>query len=83
MEETFVQEMGITAMQIHPIRLISNSYWKEKPAFVQLTETERCWTMMAVEAGTFRFAVDGVQGEAGAGEMVLCPPHLRIRRVRA
>ncbi|GAA3407878.1 helix-turn-helix domain-containing protein [Paenibacillus hodogayensis] len=67
-------------MLIHPINLISNSYWKEKQSFVQSYERERCWIMIAVEAGRFRFTVDGIDGEAGSGDMVLCPPYVDFYR---
>lgn len=67
-------------MLIHPIRLISNSYWKDKPAFVQSMERERCWIMIAVEAGRFKFEIDGMSGEAAAGDIVLCPPYVDFHR---
>jgi AraC-like DNA-binding protein len=80
MDESSAYETENPAMLIHPIRLISNSYWKEKPAFVQHVERERCWIMIAVEAGRFRFEIDGVSGEASAGDIVLCPPYKDFHR---
>lgn len=67
-------------MLIHPISLISHSYWKEKQSFVQRLERERCWIMIAVEAGRFRYAIGDTPGEAGSGDIVLCPPHTDFQR---
>lgn len=67
-------------MSIHPIRLISNSYWKDKQSFVQQLERERCWMMIAVEDGRFRYKVGDTEGEAARGDIVLCPPHTDFHR---
>lgn len=80
MDASIAYETGNPAMLIHPIQLISNSYWKEKPAFVQHVERERCWIMIAVEAGEFRYEIGGVSGDATVGDIVFCPPHYDFHR---
>jgi AraC-like DNA-binding protein len=80
MDESSAFETESPAMLIHPIRLISNSYWKDKPAFVQQVEHERCWIMIAVETGRVRYGIGELSGEAGAGDIVFCPPYEDFRR---
>lgn len=67
-------------MLIHPIHLISSSYWKDKQAFVQQVEQERCWIMIAVEAGCFRYEIGELAGEATTGDIILCPPYNDFHR---
>lgn len=67
-------------MLIHPIRLISSSYWEEKMAFVQQVEHERCWIMIAVQAGRFRYEIGELSGVASAGDIILCPPYKDFHR---
>jgi len=38
------------------------------------------WAAFIVEEGSMRFRIDGVQGEATRGDIVLCPPGVLVER---
>lgn len=50
-------------------------YWHNKKQFLMARDTDECWTMIAVERGRFVYRVgDAEEGEAGFGDIVVCPP---------
>ncbi|MBB6635465.1 AraC family transcriptional regulator [Cohnella thailandensis] len=55
-------------------RLESHVYWHRKERFALDRDLHAFWTMFAVETGRFRYKVGRFEGEAGSGELVLCPP---------
>ncbi|WP_020618574.1 AraC family transcriptional regulator [Paenibacillus daejeonensis] len=63
-------------------RYISHMYWHRKEQFLLEQDRYAAWTLFAVESGRFRFKIQEHQGEAGAGDMVVCPPQtLFVREV--
>ncbi|WP_159888311.1 helix-turn-helix domain-containing protein [Paenibacillus puerhi] len=62
------------------VRLISHMYWHRKHQFALEYDTYRYWTMFVPEEGRFAFRIGGHAGEAGAGDVVLCPPKVRFHR---
>ncbi len=55
-------------------RLESHVYWHRKERFALDRDLYGSWTMFAVETGRFRYKIGRSEGEAGPGELVLCPP---------
>ncbi|WP_164821287.1 AraC family transcriptional regulator [Paenibacillus koleovorans] len=55
-------------------------YWVEKEQFLLEQDTSRFWTMCAVESGSFRYRIGEQEGEAGFGDVVVCPPETPFNR---
>lgn len=49
-------------------------YWPSKAEFLLHCDTSKFWTAFVVEAGSFTYGVGEHNGEAGQGDIVLCPP---------
>lgn len=49
-------------------------YWRDKASFKFLFSQMPCWILIAIEGGRFTYTIDSVSGEAGAGDVVICPP---------
>lgn len=64
----------------YPARTSNHRYWKEKLQFDLPSSIGSSWTLLAVEGGRFRYEIDGIGGEAKAGDVVICPPQLEFRR---
>ncbi|WP_172195039.1 AraC family transcriptional regulator [Saccharibacillus qingshengii] len=76
------------------MRIVEHVYWNGKVRFDLAEDRYGLWTMFVVEEGTFRFTVERpeipaneaplpvlpLDGEAGFGSAVLCPPGGRLRR---
>ncbi|OPA75103.1 hypothetical protein BVG16_21060 [Paenibacillus selenitireducens] len=62
------------------LKLISHVYWHQKPEFMLPSDSYSCWTMFAVEQGRFHYTIGTESGEAGFGDLVLCPPHHAFQR---
>lgn len=55
-------------------------YWHQKEQFMLERDTSEFWTMFAVEQGRFAYAIGGHEGEAGFGDLVVCPPRTAFHR---
>ncbi|UVI29135.1 AraC family transcriptional regulator [Paenibacillus spongiae] len=55
-------------------RLASHVYWHRKKQFALERDSYPYWTLFAAEEGRFSFAIGPNEGEAGFGDLVLCPP---------
>ncbi|WP_426449864.1 helix-turn-helix domain-containing protein [Paenibacillus sp. S-38] len=55
-------------------------YWERIRAFQLREDAYGDWVAFAVKEGRFRYSVSGVQGEAGFGDIVFCPPGERFER---
>lgn len=56
-------------------RAFSHIYWHRKEQFLLPEDRYHdAWVMFAMEDGRFRFRIGDAQGEAGPGDLVLCPP---------
>lgn len=62
------------------IKLMSHVYWHHKVEFMLDQDKYPCWTLFAVEGGKFFYRIGVEQGEAGFGDIVLCPPHVVFQR---
>lgn len=56
------------------VQLYSYTYWKRKDQFALERDIYDQWTMFVVEEGRFRYRIAENFGEAGFGELVICPP---------
>ncbi|MNI02528.1 HTH-type transcriptional activator Btr [compost metagenome] len=56
------------------VELYSHTFWKRKAQFVLDQDIYDHWTMFAVEEGRFHYRIEGHAGEAGHGDVVICPP---------
>ncbi len=55
-------------------------YLKEKKEFLREIDIPASWIMFAIEDGSFEYRIDGVEGTAGSGDIVVCPAKLRFER---
>ncbi|WP_342572686.1 helix-turn-helix transcriptional regulator [Paenibacillus sp. FSL R5-0749] len=62
------------------MELLNHIYWKKKATFALAEDIYDAWVVFAVEEGVFRYEIDGLTGEAGFADLVLCPPHVAFRR---
>lgn len=62
------------------LKLLSHVYWHQKKEFMFERDDYPCWTLFAVEEGSFFYEIRTEQGEARFGNLVLCPPRTVFRR---
>ncbi|NOU67260.1 helix-turn-helix domain-containing protein [Paenibacillus sp. LMG 31461] len=62
------------------LKLLSHVYWHQKKEFMFERDDYPCWTLFAVEEGSFFYEIRTEQGEARFGDLVLCPPRTVFRR---
>ncbi|MBB6670006.1 AraC family transcriptional regulator [Cohnella nanjingensis] len=62
------------------VQPIGYMYWHKKEQFLLERDTDSCWTMFAVESGQFAFRIGDREGEAGFGDVVVCPPDIAFHR---
>ncbi|MGO4495903.1 helix-turn-helix domain-containing protein [Paenibacillus sp. 2RAB27] len=62
------------------LKLLSHVFWHQKNEFMFERDTYPCWTIFAVEEGSFFYEIGEEQGEARFGDFVLCPPRAVFRR---
>ncbi|MEF3310045.1 AraC family transcriptional regulator [Paenibacillus sp. GYB004] len=55
-------------------------YFERKEQFEMQADTYPVWVLFAVETGKFRYRIDAESGEAGAGELIFCPPGSTFHR---
>lgn len=60
--------------------VIGYHYWDNKREFLLQTDVYEYWCLFAVEDGSFAYEIGNVQGTAGSGSVVLCPPLSDFRR---
>ncbi|MDI4645218.1 AraC family transcriptional regulator [Cohnella hashimotonis] len=56
------------------LRPVAYMYWFKKMQFQLAQDTDPAWTMFAVERGRFEYRIGAQAGEAGFGDIVVCPP---------
>lgn len=61
-------------------RLVSHVYWHRKERFALEQDSYSNWTMFAVEDGRFAYRIGERSGEAGFGDLVICPPGTAFHR---
>ncbi|RXZ76683.1 AraC family transcriptional regulator [Paenibacillaceae bacterium] len=65
----------------YPLHSAFYFFSQDKPKFVlPVGRDEANWMMFAVEEGSFRFAVNLIEGVIGPGEVLLCPPGCDLHR---
>jgi AraC family transcriptional regulator len=62
------------------VQFRSYKYWNAKAQFALEKDIYPCWTLLAVESGRFSFQIGDNEGEAGFGEVVVCPPETWFHR---
>lgn len=62
------------------MKLLSHVYWHQKAEFMLEEDRYPCWTLFAVEEGRFVYRVGEQKGEAGFGDVVICPPDVVFQR---
>lgn len=62
------------------LKLLSHVYWHQKEEFMLERDDYACWTLFAVEEGSFFYEIGVEKGEARFGDLVLCPPRSVFRR---
>lgn len=62
------------------LKVLSHVYWHQKKEFMFERDDYACWTLFAVEEGSFFYEIGDEKGEARFGDLVLCPPHTVFRR---
>jgi len=55
-------------------------FWHRKKQFLLERDTDDSWTMFAVESGRFAYRIGEEEGEAGFGDIVVCPPGVVFHR---
>ncbi|MBB6733326.1 helix-turn-helix domain-containing protein [Cohnella zeiphila] len=60
--------------------MVSHAYFERKEKFEMDEDCYAVWVLFAVEAGKFRFRIGEERGEAGAGDLVYCPPGVVFQR---
>jgi AraC-like DNA-binding protein len=55
-------------------------YWYQKEQFLLDQDINRYWTIFAVESGRFTYRIGAHEGEAGFGDLVVCPPGIPLHR---
>ncbi|MCQ6561130.1 helix-turn-helix domain-containing protein [Paenibacillus mendelii] len=55
-------------------RLSHHVYWHRKTQFALDRDSSALWTLFAVVEGRFAYGIDRFEGDAGFGDLVLCPP---------
>lgn len=68
------QMVGEVAVPDYRPCLVSHRYWRAKQEFQLREDTYAHWVVFAVEDGQFSYEINGVQGVAGKGDLVFCPP---------
>lgn len=66
-------------VNLYPV-VITYTYWDHKAKFDLEADTYIWWCLFAVESGSFRFEIEGTEGIASAGDLVLCPPGTAFKR---
>ncbi|WP_042211607.1 AraC family transcriptional regulator [Paenibacillus borealis] len=56
---------------VHPA---AYTYWEKKEQFLLEYDTYPVWTIFAVEQGQFAYRFGDHEGEAGLGDIIVCPP---------
>ncbi|CAG7639772.1 HTH-type transcriptional activator RhaR [Paenibacillus solanacearum] len=60
--------------------LIAHIFWERKEQFLLDRDMYISWVLFAVEEGTFEYRIGDAQGQAGFGDIVLCPPYTAFHR---
>lgn len=66
--------MDAPALWERSLTMVSHAYFERKEKFEMNADSYPIWMLFAVESGKFRFRIGAESGEAGAGELIYCPP---------
>lgn len=56
------------------MELLNHIYWKQKAQFALASDCYESWVAFGVEDGIFRYEIASHSGNAGFGDLVVCPP---------
>ncbi|OZB90114.1 AraC family transcriptional regulator [Paenibacillus sp. XY044] len=62
------------------LHLVSHAYFERKEKFEMDVDCYSVWVLFAVESGKFYYRIGEERGEAGAGDLVYCPPGFTFER---
>ncbi|MFD0959967.1 helix-turn-helix domain-containing protein [Paenibacillus chungangensis] len=65
---------------INTICLKAHNFWSSKAQFELDKDIYSTWTVFAVEEGRFAYQIGEKSGEAGYGDLVICPPNQWFHR---
>ena len=63
-----------------PIEVIHYYYGESKPGFMRSEDTYTHWVMLTAQEGRFQYAMESERGEAGPGQVLICPPGVTLQR---
>lgn len=66
--------MNISTLWNQTLHLVSHAYFERKEKFEMDVDCYAVWVLFAVESGKFYYRIGEERGEAGAGDLVYCPP---------
>lgn len=72
--------MDNQALWEQSLLLVSHAYFERKEKFELSADTYPLWMLFAVEGGNFRYRIGAESGEAGAGDLIYCPPGIAFHR---
>lgn len=72
--------MNTGALWEHSLLLKSHAYFEYKDKFELNSDVYAVWVLFVVESGKFRFQIGAESGEAGAGDLIYCPPGVTFQR---
>jgi AraC-like DNA-binding protein len=73
------QPMSTGWWQLKPV-ISRLHYWRRKAHFLLVVDCYQGWVVFAVEEGRFSYEIGPERGEAGFGDLVICPPGTAFRR---
>ncbi|MBY6037178.1 AraC family transcriptional regulator [Fictibacillus nanhaiensis] len=66
--------------RINDIQIKQHSYWDHIEDFILSEDTYPHYSIFCIMNGTFDYKVLGESGQAEPGDIILCPPHIPLKR---
>ncbi|CAG7622033.1 HTH-type transcriptional activator RhaR [Paenibacillus solanacearum] len=57
------------------------AYWERKEKFLMYEDIYSDWALLAIEEGIIYYEIEGRKGTATFGDVLLCPPRVKLYRV--
>jgi AraC family transcriptional regulator len=64
----------------YEVSVFRHHYYDRKPTFERREDQYEQWAAFAIEQGSFHYRIGESEGEASAGQIVLCPPSVLFNR---
>ncbi|WJH33584.1 AraC family transcriptional regulator [Paenibacillus sp. CC-CFT747] len=72
--------MSTSTLWSQTLHVVSHAYFERKEMFEMDRDCYPVWVLFAVESGKFYYRIGEERGEAGAGDLVFCPPGVSFER---